>query len=123
MNTQTKTFWTDPSVVRYERIIRESVVHVGKEKAYYIGMVGFFSTYNEGTGYIVMSHENVDILMCPKDDIIRLNVWPKGPNDDGTFHVEETETRKLSDFVLLLEFSHYIISNTPKQEKNNESNI
>jgi len=30
-------------------------------------------------------------LMCPKDDIIRLNVWPKGPNDDGTFKAKDKQ--------------------------------
>lgn len=99
------TFWQAPNARRYERLVRENVVHVGKV-AGFLAIDEFFFTHAQG--YTTLSHDNIDVLFNVRDDIFVIIEWPKHSNQDGTINNEIKQVYKLSDYPLVRDLAQFL---------------
>lgn len=99
------TFWESPNARRYERLVRENVVHVGKQEGFK-AIDDFFFTY--AAGYTTLSHDNIDVLFSVYDDLFIIIEWPKHANNDGTVNNEVKQVYTLSDYPLILDLAIYL---------------
>ena len=100
-----KTFWTHPNATRYERLVRENVVHVGREEGF-AAINDFYYAHN--AGYIILSHDNIDVLFSIQDDKFVIIEWPKHSNSDGTIDNEVKQVYTLSDYPLILDLAVWL---------------
>lgn len=99
------TFWQAPNARRYERLVRENVMHVGKEEGFK-AIDDFFFTYAQG--YTTLTHDNIDVLFNVHDDIFVIIEWPKHANKYGLVDQEIRLEYKLSDYPLVKDLAIYL---------------
>ncbi len=98
------TFWEVPTAGRYERLVRENVVHVGKEEGFK-AIEDFFFAY--AAGYTTLSHDNIDVLLSVQDNKLVIIEWSKHkPIIDS----ERRQEYSLNDYPLVMELALYFES-------------
>ena len=102
---QSITFWQAPNARRYERLVRENVVHVGKVNGFK-AIDDFFFTYT--AGYTTLTHDNIDVLFSVRDNMFIIIEWPKHSNNDGTVDNEIKQVYTLSDYPLVQDLAIYL---------------
>ena len=102
---QSITFWEQPTARRYESLVRENVMHVGKVNGFK-AIDDFFFTYAQG--YVTLSHDNIDVLFNVQDDIFVIIEWPKCTNKYGRVDQEIRLEYKLSDYPLIRDLAIYL---------------
>jgi len=102
---QSITFWQAPNARRYERLVRENVMHVGKVNGFK-AIDDFFYTY--AAGYTTLSHDNIDVLFSVRDNMFIIIEWPKHSNSDGTIDNEIKQVYTLSDYPLVQDLAIYL---------------
>ena len=102
---QSITFWQAPNARRYERLVRENVMHVGKEEGFK-AIDDFFYTY--AAGYTTLSHDNIVVLFSVRDNMFIIIEWPKHSNNDGTVDNEIKQVYTLSDYPLVQDLAIYL---------------
>jgi len=111
-----KSFWTHPNATRYERLIRDSVNHVGRTEAFQ-HIEEFYYTF--ASGYTTLSHDNIDVLMSCRDDVLCIIIWAKIHDYDGTIDTETKLVYTLSDYPIIQELAQHmekIHTHTPTQK-------
>lgn len=99
------TFWQAPNARRYERLVRENVLHVGKVNGFK-AIDDFFYTY--ASGYTTLSHDNIDVLFSVQDDKLVIIEWPKHSNKYGIVDQEIKLEYTLSDYPLVRDLAIYL---------------
>ena len=99
------TFWEAPNARRYERLVRENVVHVGKVNGFK-AIDDFFYTY--AGGYTTLSHDNIDVLFSVTDNKLVIIEWPKHSNKYGLVDQEIKLEYTLSDYPLVRDLALYL---------------
>ena len=99
------TFWEAPNARRYERLVRENVVHVGKVNGFE-AIDDFFYTY--AGGYTTLSHDNIDVLFSVTDNKFVIIEWPKHANKYGVVDQEIRLEYTLSDYPLVQDLAIYL---------------
>ena len=102
---QYPTFWEAPNARRYERLVRENIVHVGKVNGFK-AIDDFFFTYSQG--YTTLTHDNIDVLLNVRDDIFVIIEWPKHSGKNGIVNQEIRLEYKLSDYPLVKDLAIYL---------------
>lgn len=101
------TFWEAPNARRYERLIRENVVHVGKRDGFK-AIEDFIFTH--AVGYTTLSHDNIDVLLSVQDDKFVVIEWAKHLDDNGLVQKEIRLEYTLSDYPLVRELAEHLES-------------
>ena len=102
---QSITFWQAPNARRYERLIRENIVHVGKVEGFR-AIDDFFYTY--AMGYTTLSHDNIDVMLSVQDNKLIIIDWPKHANKYGLVDQEIRLEYTLSDYPLIQDLALYL---------------
>ena len=102
---QYPTFWSAPNARRYESLVRQNIMHVGKVNGFK-AIDDFFFTYT--AGYTTLSHDNIDVLLSVQDDKLVIIEWPKHSNNDGIVDQEIRLEYKLSDYPLVKDLAIYL---------------
>lgn len=90
------TFWQSPNARRYERLIRDSINHVGRQQAFNTIDTDFFSRI--GGCFVTLEHQNLDVQMSIHDDILRIIEWSQAPDEKGLFQIMDKKQYVLSDY-------------------------
>jgi hypothetical protein len=111
------TFWEAPTAARYERLIRDNVVHVGKS-AGFKAIQDFLFTY--AGGYTTLSHDNIDVLLSCQDNKLVIIEWPKHATN-GIVNKEQRLEYTLSDYPLVRELAKHLESKLTRGKVEDQS--
>lgn len=92
------TFWDQPTIRRYESLIRDSISHVGRRAAF-CAILDFVESCNDGVVHI--DHDNIHIELDIDRDLITITEYPKGKDLDGSIKDPDIHTGKLSNWYCI----------------------
>jgi hypothetical protein len=105
MMEQSITFWQAPNAQRYDRLVRENIIHVGRTEGF--KAIADF-VYSNTAYYITLSHDNIDILLSLHDDMFIIVEWSKHLDDNGLVQKENRLNYTLSDWPLIEDLAKYL---------------